>query len=141
MIYFFLLLFAAITPEDVVTSRVDLLEHNTLYDDNGKITFHQFVFYNYRWDGEKECVGWDLINHDPITNEFKHVVGYKLRIDFLFNKKYVMFERTDGQRYLLKVYYSIYQRSHTQYDPEQLNREIIEKEQRLGFPKPFLPRD
>lgn len=57
-----LLLIGILPPQDVAEDRVDAIEHNHFYDDQGREVFTQVIF----WDG-CEVVAWRLWRNDLQT--------------------------------------------------------------------------
>jgi hypothetical protein len=58
--YLILLLLCILPSEKVVTAECDLVEVNHLYDDVGRLTFDQLIYFN--WTGSRyDVIGWHIL--------------------------------------------------------------------------------
>jgi hypothetical protein len=117
----FLLLFATIPTDIVVSEQVDVAEINHFYDDKGRHVFDQVIFYD--WIGFTHMVrDWRLIK----SESQRPVNGKMLFYD---------------QETLRKITASSQRETWTQHDPELAERERLPKERRrLLYVKPVCDR-
>ena len=109
----------------ITTDRVDLVELNHFYDDQGRLVFDQLIFYEWSSDDARYQVrAWRLVKN-----------GAQLPQRNLQGKGYDCLWQ-DGDA-LLQVHTSALRESWTQYDPELIEREYLPKDRRrelLGKP-------
>lgn len=107
----------AVLPRPAITEdRVELVELNTYYDDHGKLLFSQLIFYN--WDKENsryEIIDWRFYRAEATLFSFRGTGSLVILYD-------------DDR--LRKIQCKFFRDTHTQYDPETLDREILPKEKR-----------
>lgn len=113
------LLLLAIVPYDpVIRDSAPAAEKNHFYDDNGNLVFTQLIVYD--WPDAEYVWFWAMWNDGDrrpkvhATRDFEG--GWRIRFD-------------DGQN-LREIWTSSFIETHTQYDKELLNRELLPKEQR-----------
>ena len=109
--------------DDVATDRVDLVELNHLYDEQGKHVFDQIIFYDWSArSGRYNVCAWRLLKHPHQVPHWDSKTG-----------RYVALWR-DG-RLLRKVQAKTMRESWTQHDPELIERAFLPKEQRRELQK------
>lgn len=105
----------------VVEDRVDVIEHHTLYCDDGNVIFSQLIAWCFNREHSRyEVLGWKLWRpHHAV-----HAVESKNAIIWM-----------DGAD-LRRLRFREYRRSHTQgHDPELFDRAILPPENRKGWGK------
>lgn len=112
-----LIILAALLPtDDVVRERVDMIEVNRFYDDQGRLVFDQLLFYE--WDGERHQLhAWRMIKTDNQIPEYSH------------GRKVWSATFKDGD-VLRRIDAGYTRETITQYDPELSEREHLPKEKR-----------
>ena len=111
---------------DVATDKVDLIEINHFFDEQGRLVFDQIIFYDWV----------------PIENRY-HVRAWRLlkspaqipRRDWASGDFLTIWH--DGE-VLRKVRSKGIHETWTQYDPELLEREYLPKEKRRELQKPSI---
>lgn len=96
-----------------VETRVDVLELNHFYDENGRHVFDQFIFW--RWndcEGRFECIAWRLADKVGIAGPSAGVLCW-----------------FDGDR-ARRVRFGARRETWTQVDPELAERSILPPESR-----------
>ena len=121
----------AISPrEDVATERVDLIEVNHFYDDQGRLVFDQLLFYDWSHDdGRYQLRAWRMVkNTAQLPQRNWQSGGYAATWQ-------------DGD-VLRKISAPTIRESWTQYDPELTEREFLPKERRreLRSPKTLVAK-
>lgn len=116
----FLLVCFAILPHDAATvDRVDLVEVNHFYDENGKRVFDQLIFYDWRpVQGDYAVRAWRLMKSEQ---------QYPVK-DWRRNEWSVTWTECDFQ--LRQVRARCFRETWTQYDPELAARDGLPKERR-----------
>jgi hypothetical protein len=105
-------------PTDAVVERVDLIEVNCFYDENGRPVFDQVIFYDWYDDpGRYMVVAWRLIKKADQWPQKDWGSGGYSAIWW------------DGE-ILRHVKATAFNHTWTQYDPELYEREWLPKEQR-----------
>ena len=115
----------AISPrEDVATERVDLIEVNHFYDDQGRLVFDQLLFYDWSHDDARyQLRAWRMVkNSSQLPQRNWQSGGYSSVWQ-------------DGE-VLRKVVSPTTRESWTQYDPELTEREFLPKERRKELRSP-----
>lgn len=115
----------AISPrEDVATERVDLIEVNHFYDDQGRLVFDQLLFYDWSHnDGRYQLRAWRMVkNNSQLPQRNWQSGGYVATWQ-------------DGD-VLRKISAASTRESWTQYDPELTEREFLPKEKRRELRSP-----
>jgi hypothetical protein len=115
----------AISPrEDVATERVDLIEVNHFYDDQGRLVFDQLLFYDWSHDdGRYQLRAWRMVkNNSQLPQRNWQSGGYVATWQ-------------DGD-VLRKISAATTRESWTQYDPELTEREFLPKEKRRELRSP-----
>lgn len=108
----------AILPQPVViVDTVDRLELNHFYDDNGGLVLKQYI----GWERDGRCRFWTMDKQLPLR---KDVTGMWI---LLFDDGFILREIRSPS----------YSESHTQYDPELLDRELLPKEARRPLSRMF----
>ena len=113
-----LALFSTITDENIQTQHIDVLELNHFYDENGRLVFDQYIFWEW----------------DRFTKRFQ-IKAWRLKkpnmpLD-LKNKLIYVFEGNQRDKSKIKkIYFYSFRESWTQYDPELLEREFLSREGR-----------
>lgn len=119
----------AISPrEDVATERVDLIEVNHFYDEQGRLVFDQLLFYDWSHnDGRYQLRAWRMVKNNSQLPHRNWQTG-----DYVATWQ-------DGD-VLRKISAPTTRESWTQYDPELTEREFLPKEKRreLRSPKSLL---
>lgn len=115
------LLFAIVPICEPVAERVDLIEVNHFYDENGKANFSQVIFYDWRpSESHYHVRAWRLVKND----------SQRPRMDW-GGREWVS-RWHDGERFR-EVRSSAFRETWTQYDPELFERDILPKEKRIGL--------
>jgi hypothetical protein len=115
----------AISPrEDVATERVDLIEVNHFYDDQGRLVFDQLLFYDWSHDdGRYQLRAWRMVkNNSQLPQRNWQSGGYVATWQ-------------DGD-VLRKISAASTRESWTQHDPELTEREFLPKEKRRELRSP-----
>ena len=102
----------------IVTRTVDVVEHNSFYDDNGRLVFDQNIFYD--WDpkaGRHNVRAWRLV-------KAPEQVPVRASSGLLWITTWSDNDKT------YRIYARGFNRTWTQYDPELLEREYLPKEKR-----------
>lgn len=104
--------------EDVARERVDLVEVNHFYDEQGRLVFDQTIFYDWSESHSRYMVrAWRLVkNHAQLPQRDWQDGGY-------------VAVWHDGEL-LRHVHAESMRETWTQYDPELMEREYLPKEQR-----------
>ena len=109
--------------DDVASDRVDLVELNHLYDEQGKHVFDQIIFYDWSARrGRYNVRAWRLLKHPHQMPHQDSRTG-----------RYVATWRDGGV--LRKVQAETMRESWTQHDPELVERAFLPKEQRRELRK------
>jgi hypothetical protein len=118
-----------LTPtEHAKVDRVDLVEINHFYDEQGRLVFDQLIFYDWSAVEKRYNVrAWRLLKSPaqiPVRN-------WK-------DKDYVAIWHDSKERDVLrKVVAKMIRETWTQYDPELLEREFLPQEKRRELSKPL----
>ncbi len=134
MILQIILLLGAVGPEAALQDRVDVQELNHFYNEEGKLVFHQIIYYEWqpysvlRESGVREegwryqVVDWRLVRGPDIIPQYDHA-----------RKAWVaLFQDGDDMR---RVESTGFRETWTQYDPELVEREWLDKERRRKLRK------
>jgi len=109
--------------EDVARDRVDLIEVNHFYDEQGKHVFDQLIFYDWCAQQARYNVrAWRLYKHPAQIPQR----NWQQR-DFI--------ARWQDGMILREVHAETIRESWTQYDPELVERAYLPKEQRRELQK------
>jgi hypothetical protein len=104
--------------EDVAREKVDLMEVNHFYDEQGRLVFDQVIFYDWSPDHSRYMVrAWRLVKNPSQLPERDWRDGGYLAV------------WQDGE-ILRRVRAQSMRESWTQYDPELAEREYLPKEKR-----------
>jgi len=104
--------------EDIAVEKVDLIEVNHFYDDQGRLVFDQCIFYDWSSaDGRYMVRAWRLVKNPSQLPQRDWAHGGHTAI------------WQDGE-VLRKVRAGSMRESFTQYDPELVEREYLPKELR-----------
>lgn len=104
--------------EDVAREKVDLMEVNHFYDEQGRLVFDQVIFYDWSPDHSRYMVrAWRLVKNPSQLPERDWRDGGYLAV------------WQDGE-VLRRVRAQSMRESWTQYDPELAEREYLPKEKR-----------
>lgn len=152
----FLLLFCLLPPvSQPETYNCDTIEVNSKYDDEGRWTFDQLIFWDrldYIDDNREHVIGWKLLKNsrkhsekDRLEFEDKELAKpIEHRLNYIppeiphpwmpkyENKRFVSRIYDNGKLYYVKS--TAYKRSHTQSDPELNDRDFLPINER-----PFIP--
>jgi hypothetical protein len=120
---------------NIIIDRVDTIELNHFYDENGRLVFDQYVFWqNNRvrdWVLAKNCR--QIPNEGELrifdANFIPPFIGDP-KIQFDYINKFVVLD-IDGLIY--RVHYTSYTESWTQHDVETADREFLAKEDRKSI--------
>lgn len=116
--------------DDVAVDRVDLVEVNHFYDEQGRLVFDQIIFYDWSAPrGRYNVRAWRLLKTPaqiPHRQQGEYVAVWH-----------------DGE-VLRKIRAASLRESWTQYDPELVEREFLPKEKRRELrrtprPAPVAP--
>ena len=105
------LLLATIPMDLVARDRVDLIERNTVYDDDGNQTLQQFIFWDWQGQGHR-------------------VVAWRLAADKSWNPPVLRWVENGRPR---AVQCNYWQETHYQWDEEIRQREIVPECERRGL--------
>lgn len=121
LIFLALLCVVPINEGTVIQQKVDLIEVNHFYDENGKKVFSQILFYEWnRFESRHDVLAWRLLRKMNYRKPVRTRKGdYKIVWD------------DNGQ--LREVECLVFRESWTQYDPELIERNYLPKEQRKGL--------
>jgi hypothetical protein len=109
--------------EDVARERVDLMEVNHFYDEQGRLVFDQVIFYDWSPEHSRYMVrAWRLVKNPTQLPERDWREGGYLAV------------WQDGE-VVRRVQASSMRESWTQYDPELAEREYLPKERRKELRK------
>lgn len=109
---------------DVAVERVDLVEVNHFFDDQGRHVFDQMIFYDWSQDvGRYQVRAWRLVKSPTQFPQRDWEQGNYLSI------------WQDGE-VLRKIRAASARESWTQYDPELVEREYLPKELRRDLYQP-----
>jgi len=104
--------------EDVARERVDLMEVNHFYDEQGRLVFDQVIFYDWAPEHSRYMVrAWRLVKNPSQLPERDWREGGYLAV------------WQDGE-VLRRIRAESMRESWTQYDPELVEREYLPKERR-----------
>lgn len=118
---------AAVPHDGVARETVDLIEVNHFYDDYGRLTFEQVVFYDWSRDDARYMVrSWRLIKHPSQIPQRDWANGGYLCV------------WQDGEL-MRTVRAKQIRETWTQHDPELAELEVLPKERRKELPTPFPP--
>lgn len=110
--------FAILPTVEPVQDRADLVEINHVYDDCGKHTFTQLIWWDWRRnESEFRVVAWRMLKTDSMRPRFDHASGAWLS------------SWQDGGRHR-EVRAATFRESWTQADLETNDRDYLPKEQR-----------
>ena len=113
------ILLLGIIPLDIpTTDKVDLVEHNHFYDENGREVFQQLIW----WD-------WDKYNSRFVIRDWRLVTDKQI---LPIDGRSVFY---DGGT-MREIKATSKSTSWLQYDPELADREMLPKEQRRELSKP-----
>lgn len=119
MIGFLIVALATLPGAEPVIDRVDLVEVNHFFDENGKRVFDQLLFYD-RCGVDFEIRAWRLMKSDS-QRPLRDWGGRKWVATF-----------HDGDL-LREVHSPLFRETWTQYDPELEARDKLPKEKRRGL--------
>jgi hypothetical protein len=122
--------------DSTIVDRVDIIEHNAFFDEQGKLIFDQFIFWqdgNVReWILAKNC-------REVIDETKLKVIGEDFLPKWVGDPRF-MFYKQDGKDNVcliqhdnkeLKIYFETYIDTWTQFDHELIDREFLPKERRI----------
>lgn len=107
-----------------VVQRVDLIELNHRYDDQGRHCFDQVIFYEWSPDYRRyHVVAWCLVDQGltrrPALDHNKH--RYVVRWE----------DRDTGQHRV--IWAPIYRETWSDWDPEKANKELMDEKYRVSL--------
>lgn len=109
--------------EDVARDKVDLIEHNHFYDEQGRLVFDQIIFYDWSPADSRYMVrAWRLVKNPAQVPER----------DWRGDGYLAIWQ--DGE-ILRSVRAASMRETWTQYDPELYEREFLAKERRKELRK------
>lgn len=123
-----LALFLGDDPDATIrTICVDRIEHNHFYDDSGRLTLKQYIAWSRHPADDQIHVMFWILDKDEKISWTRHMDNSWSTI---IEKENQFFRIKAGVKY----------ESHTIYDPELRDRELLPKHERHGFPKRrFVP--
>lgn len=124
-LYLFAVLSASVPNASTTDERVDLIELNHFFDENGRHVFDQVIFYQWSTTHNRYHVkAWRLVK-DPaqLPKQTWKPSGYRC----------VWYD--EGT--LRSVFAEAYRETWTQIDPERSNRQLLPQDQRTGLSKPL----
>ncbi|MEZ6091624.1 MAG: hypothetical protein R3C05_27140 [Pirellulaceae bacterium] len=106
--------------------RVDLIELNHFFDENGRHVFDQVIFYQWSTTHHRYHVqAWRLVkDSSQLPKQSWKPSGYRC----------VWYD--EGT--LRTVFASAFRETWTQIDPERSNRQLLPQDQRTGLSKPMI---
>lgn len=113
-----LLLLTANPKEDIARERCDVLEGNSFYDENGRLVFNQLIVW--QWNDchcRHECHAWRMVKGPSMWPERDWGRGG-------YSVLWI-----DGE-VVREVRAETYNRTHSQFDPELIDRCVLPREQR-----------
>lgn len=109
--------------EDVAREKVDLMEVNHFYDEQGRLVFDQVIFYDWSPEHSRHMVrAWRLVKNPTQLPERDWREGGYLAV------------WQDGE-IVRRVQAASMRESWTQYDPELVEREFLPKDRRKELRK------
>jgi hypothetical protein len=112
------------TGSKPLAERVDLIELNHCYDDLGRHTFDQIIFYQWSPDYRRfHVIAWCLVENDLSRMPTKVPGGE----DYVVN----WYDR--DARVQRQVRSNTYRETWTQSDPERLNRKFLNEKYRTSL--------
>jgi hypothetical protein len=113
-----LLVLGFVGPQDIATDRVDLVEINHFFDEQGRLVFDQIIFYEWSAIESRFHVrAWRLIKSPTQIPRRNWQTGFFTTIWY------------DGD-ILREIHSILVHETWTQYDPELLEREFLPKDKR-----------
>ncbi len=110
-------------PEPILRERVDVVELNHFYDDNGKLRLDQIIFYQ-----------WSPITGRLAVRDFKPMTDPSLLpLRNGLRKGHVVIWHDDNL--LRSVHAREIRETWTQFDPEMHERKFLPKDQRRALPR------
>lgn len=125
------LLLLSVVPQagGVLADRVDLIELNHFYDEQGREVFDQMIFWE--WDGDRSRFH---------AIDFRLVKSPRQVPAFDFETRCWVSIWPDGDL-LRKVRAGSFRETWTQYDPELYDRKFVPKDLRRGLARPAHPHE
>lgn len=118
-----LLLMATVPLEDIWRERCDVIEHNSFYDEQGRLVFDQIIFYDWCPTAERLQVrAWRLVKGPGQIPEYDHGSA----------EWFCLWHDEDILRH---VSAPSTRRTWTQFDPELAERDVYPKEKRRELRK------
>ncbi len=115
--------------QEPIREQVDLIEVNRYYDELGKLILSQYIFYDWcSSTGRYQVRDWKLIKECPEKPENTHVLPQRRPNGELS----IRIHDGDVRR---EITARFVRHTHTQYDPELLEREFLPKERRRELRK------
>ena len=111
-----LFLFCCVPCDHVIEDRCDLIEINRVYDECGKLTFEQVIFWDYDEHGDARIVAWRFVKDGVLSSNSSG------RFLFWRDKSHYRCVRAVALK-----------RTWTQYDIEVLLRELRPQKERRGL--------
>lgn len=144
-------------PDQVLTDKVDVVEVNHFYDEQGRYVFDQVIYYDWnRYEGRYDVVDWRLIKNarEELSVEEVRIKQVKLNKN-KFVPAYVpkwtgsdMIPTKQANGLYKAIWSDSYQireivcgkvyETWTQVDPEQTERSILHKDSRKTLQRPIL---
>jgi hypothetical protein len=110
--------------KSALTQKVDLIELNHRYDDQGRHCYDQVIFYEWSPDYRRyHVVAWCLVEN-----------GSSRMPAFDHNKnRYTVkwFDRDSGQQRI--IWSPIYRETWSDWDPERANKELMDEKYRVSL--------
>lgn len=113
-----------ITPARRLTETVDLIELNHFYDDLGRHSYDQVIFYEWSPDYARfHVIAWSLIEKDKsrIPRRDSHRKDY-----------FVRWHDRDSDLYR-EVRSKVYRETWSQVDPERENKKLMQEKHRIAL--------
>lgn len=128
MVYHHLLLLLALLDGGrpaVHQERVDLIEHNTKYEESGKVAFEQIILWEWSEDYRRHhVVAWWIVDK-PHEMPVESHRGYELT------------KQIEGREFL--IFADCFRQTHTKNDPERDNKVLFPEKYRRGIGRKPLP--
>ena len=107
-----------------ITERVDLIELNHFYDDQGKHAYDQVIFYEWSPDYRRfHVIAWSLIEDDMSRVPFQQPGSREYAVNWFDRDSKV--ER--------EVRSKLFRETWSQVDPERANKRLIEEKHRISL--------
>jgi hypothetical protein len=132
---------AGIVPHDdsVIQDSCDLIELNHHYDDEGRKTFSQLIFYEWdAYDCRHQVRAWRMLKETAKEATDPRKPNWQVHFDYERQRWIATGDDGECNR---EVRAGLFRETWTQYDPELLERDILPKEHRRELSTRKLPAE